>query len=140
MRILREWRQSNTGFTLIELMIVVAVIGILASIAYPSYRDQVQKTRRSEAKSALTDAASRQEQFFLDNLTYTAVIGDLGMSATTENNYYTLSIVSTATTYTVTATANGTQTNDTNCATLSISDTGSRTSENSSSAVTTDCW
>lgn len=140
MRILREWRQSNTGFTLIELMIVVAVISILAGIAYPSYLDQVQKTRRSEAKAALTDAASRQEQFFLDNLTYTAVIGDLGMSATTENNYYTLSIVSTATTYTVTATANGTQTNDTNCATLSISDTGSRTSENSSSAVTTDCW
>jgi type IV pilus assembly protein PilE len=59
------------GFTLIELMIVVAVIAILAIIAYPSYRDSVRKARRVDAKSALTDIAQMQETFFARNGSYT---------------------------------------------------------------------
>jgi len=61
----------DKGFTLIELMMVVAVIAILAAIAYPSYIDSVRKSRRSLAKSALMEAAQKQEAYYARNATYT---------------------------------------------------------------------
>ena len=66
--------QDAPGFTLIELMITVAVVGILAAIAYPSYQDSIRKSRRADAKSALLDAAHRQERFFTENNQYTNVL------------------------------------------------------------------
>jgi type IV pilus assembly protein PilE len=66
------------GFTLIELMIVVAVIGVLAAVAYPSYKDSVRKSRRVDAQSALTDAAQRLEAFYARNAQYTVDMTDLG--------------------------------------------------------------
>jgi type IV pilus assembly protein PilE len=62
-------------------MVVVAIVALLAAIAYPSYQSQIRKARRSVAKTALVEAASRQEQFFQDRKTYTAVLTDLGYSA-----------------------------------------------------------
>jgi type IV pilus assembly protein PilE len=62
------------GFTLIELMIVVAVIGILASIAYPVYEDSVRKANRRAAQGFMLDIANREQQFFLDNRAYTDTI------------------------------------------------------------------
>ncbi len=58
---------KSKGFTIIELMIVVAIVGILMSIAYPSYVDYLYKGSRAEAMSSLLDIANRQEQFFADN-------------------------------------------------------------------------
>lgn len=63
-------RRASGGFTLIELMIVVAIIGIIAAIAYPSYQDQVTKTRRMDAQGALSGFASAMERYYTENGTY----------------------------------------------------------------------
>ena len=63
---------ANHGFTLIELMIVVAIIGILASIAYPSYRNSVLKGRRAEARTAIAELMQQQERYMTQNNTYLA--------------------------------------------------------------------
>lgn len=66
------------GWTLIELVVVMAIIAILATIAYPSYVNQVRKSKRVVAKSALLDAANREEQYFFTNRAYTGALTDLG--------------------------------------------------------------
>ena len=68
------------GFTLIELLIAVAILGILTAIAYPSYTQYLLRAGRSEATSSLLEAMERQEQFYRNNLTYTAKLTDLGYS------------------------------------------------------------
>jgi type IV pilus assembly protein PilE len=86
--------RSERGFSLPELLIVLVVAAVLAAIAYPSYQQQVRKSRRSAATAALIDAASRQEQFFLDNKTYTTTInaGGLNVSSIIESGTYSLSV------------------------------------------------
>jgi len=127
--------QYSKGFTLIELMIAVAVVGILAAIAYPSYQDSVRKSRRADAKSALLDAAQREERVFTENNQYTATLGTggLNLSATTTDGYYTLAITNAAanaagriSTYTITATpvAGTTQAKDTTCSAFSVNQIG----------------
>jgi type IV pilus assembly protein PilE len=75
-------------------MIVVVVAAVIAGIAYPSYQEQVRKGRRAAATAALIDAASRQEQFFLDNKTYTTTVtvGGLNMDDVTQSGSYALSV------------------------------------------------
>lgn len=70
--------KSQSGFTLVELMITVVVIAILAMVAIPTYNDSVRKGRRSDAKSMLTHLAAKQEQYFMDNKTYADSPADLG--------------------------------------------------------------
>ncbi len=86
--------RTSRGFSLVELMVVVVVAAIIAAIAVPSYREHARKSRRADATAALIDATSRQEQFFLDNKTYTATIiaGGLNMAAVTESGTYLLSV------------------------------------------------
>ena len=69
------------GFTLIELMIVVAIVAILASIAYPSYQEQVRRTNRTEAMQLLTDVANRQQQYLMDAREYADSLADLNITA-----------------------------------------------------------
>lgn len=136
-------QKKSQGFTLIELMITVAIIGILAAIAYPSYTESVRKAKRKDAVFALTDIANRLERYYTENNKYTgATITNLGLSSSiTPDGLYTLSVPSlTATTFTVTATpvSTGPQAQDSKCGSLSITSTGSKTATGTLGNV--NCW
>ncbi len=79
--------KKNKGITLIELMIVIVIVAIIASIAYPSYQDQMQKARRSDAQSALMDAAARMERFYTQYGRYTSTIADAGIDSNGPEHY-----------------------------------------------------
>lgn len=97
--------QHNAGFTLIEIMIVIAIIGILAAVAIPSYREYNQRATIAEASTALADHRNKMEQFFLDNRSYGNA--GCGSAVATGLRFYTLTCtLGSATTYTVTATGN----------------------------------
>ncbi len=101
--------KKKAGFTLIELMITVVVIGILAAIAYPSYVDSVRKSRRADAKTAIMDNAQRMETFYAREAKYTnATLSD----NKSPDGFYSLALTAGANTYTITATPVGDQAND----------------------------
>lgn len=102
------------GFTLIEVMVVVAVVGILAALAYPSFMDAVRKSRRSDAFAALSAVQQAQERWRSNRSSYTDALTalpnasppGLGLSATSSKGYYTIAITApSATGYTATASA-----------------------------------
>lgn len=140
-------KKQRLGFTLIELMIVVAVVGILAAIAYPSYQDSVRKGRRAEAITALYGIQLAQEKWRANKTAYTANLSDLGIAAAvpaTGTAYYDLAITANSTTgFTATATAKSTggqnqdKASGVSCATLTIDQGGPvyGTSPNQSA-----CW
>jgi len=81
------------GFTLIEVMLVVAVIAILAAIALPSYNSHLRKARRADAQGALTDIASRQQQYLMDARAYAPDLATLSYTPQdTVTNWYTIAI------------------------------------------------
>lgn len=123
----------NPGFTLIELMIVVAVVAILATIALPAYTDAVRKSRRADAQSVLSEMAIRQEKWRANNTTYSSTGSEVGAPPAGSRilSHYTITTVGTASTYSVTATPIGGQANDTQsgtaCNPLAINQSGART-------------
>ena len=108
----------NKGFTLIELMITVAVIGILAAIALPAYNEQIARGRRTEAQTVLIAASQWMERFYTENYSYSANSSGTAVTDSTQfparfstspvpgqgTAMYTIGVVATATTYTITAT------------------------------------
>lgn len=138
---------NRNGFTMMELMIVVVIIGIIATVAIPSYTHYIAKATRSAGTSILTQGSNRQEQFRIDNKTYASTMTQLGFSAnpllvtsdgspttTAANAAYSVAIsAQTATTFTLTATAQGTQANrDAACTPLTLTHRSERTPP--------DCW
>ena len=124
----RAARAATGGFTLIELMITVAVVAVLAGVAYPTYMSQVMKSRRSDAKAALTAAAQAMERYYTERSTYVgAALGAAGLyPSSSTNGYYTLAItVQTAAAFTLTATPAGAQANDA-CAAFTYDQTGTK--------------
>ena len=123
-------RRLIRGFSLAELMVTVAIIGILASIAYPAYTDHVEKVRRSAAQQLMMDIAGREEQYLLDNLAYTTDLSAAGLNVTVPDEvspFYTISVALVAgppATYTITATAINAQLSDGN---LTYSGDGTKT-------------
>ncbi len=126
-----------SGFTLIELMIVVAIVAILAAIAYPSYTQYVIRANRSEATSALLAEASAQQRFFTNNNQFSVT---LLTNAVTENGHYKLTITRPNNfTYGLTATPQGNQaTQDTKCANFTLTHTGQKGISGTDSV--TNCW
>lgn len=119
------------GFTLIELMIVIAVVGILASIAYPSYQDYIRRARRIEAQSVLLDIQLLQEKYRVNHISYGS-LADLG---TFSSDYYTFAIsgnISSAYTISATAKSGTSQASDTGCTSMSLNQASVKTPDN--------CW
>lgn len=143
-------RTSSRGFSLIELMITIGIVAILASIATATYTSQVQKSRRTDARSALLDLAGREEKLYSTSNAYSDLPSDLGYGAggwpiTVGSGYYQVTVVvpdpnqgGAAGTYSITANTIGLQAGDTTCASLSVNQLGAQTSTGSGTAAT--CW
>ena len=138
--------RRQVGFTMIELMIVVAVVAILAIIALPMYSEQSRKGKRAEAAQALGDMQLRQESWRADHPTY-GVLNDLTGSAaasTSYNNglkYYTVSVAgNTATAYTLTATRKGEMVSDPNCGNFTMTMVAGVGTKGVSTGDVDHCW
>ena len=139
---------KHRGFTLIELMIVVAVVGILAAIAYPSYQEQVRKSRRADGAAVLMQNAQFLERFFTENGRYdedrdgTAVALPHATSPLDgDATYYNISLNSVSeTAFTLQAVPAGPQAGD-KCGTLTLTHVGQQGVDGSSSGITSEhCW
>ena len=120
----------NHGFSLIELMITIVVVGILAAIALPAYTNQLRKSSRAEAQSFMTTAAGNQQQYLLNRRAYASLLADLGATVPGDlNGKYTFAVAASngpPPSFTVTATAVGAQALDA-CPTLVIDNAGNKT-------------
>jgi type IV pilus assembly protein PilE len=126
-RVMRKRSDNVRGMTLIELLIVVAIVGILAAIAGPAWNDQVIKSRRADARNTLLAAQIEQEQYRANNLTYATSMSAMGMGSfdSTTRDYYRVEVVSAdATSFLITATPNGNQANDSTCNVFAVRQTG----------------
>jgi len=130
-------RRTNRGFTLIEIMIVIAIIGIVITIAAPSYTEYMKKGRRAEVVSLLSEQAQMLERFYTRNNVYTGVTG---LSA--GNDFYTLTPTITDQTFVLTATRkSGTSMATDKCGDFTLTNTGVRGMNNATTGLTTkDCW
>lgn len=143
--------KNNRGFNVVELLVTLSVVGILASIAYPSYQSQMQKTRRADAQGALLGLANSMERFYTEKNTYVGAADDekrpLNYPSQSPveggTKYYDLTInAATATTYTLWATpiSSSAQAKD-KCGTLTLTNAGVKDISGQASGVTkTDCW
>ncbi|AXK38722.1 type IV pilin protein [Crenobacter cavernae] len=118
-------RLSRSGFTLIEVLIVLAIVGILLAVALPAYQQYVQRSRRADAHAALMAASQKQSRYFLFNNEFTDRLASLGVSADSDARYYTLANPVSAdrtASYSITATvaAGGAQARDTDCTTITL--------------------
>ena len=126
------------GFTLIELMVVVLIVAVLATVAFSAYTNNVTATRRKAAAACLIEHGQFMERWYTTRLSYQNANPALGC-ATDLNQFYTFASPSTATTYTITATPKPPQsTRDTKCGTLGINQTGTKTKTGTGTVA--DCW
>jgi type IV pilus assembly protein PilE len=146
--------RETAGVTAIELAIVLAIVGVLAGLAVPAWRDHVLRANRGEARAALLSLATAEEKFYLQCNEYTSALdaaaatacspGNLRFPAASERGYYTLAVTSAdASGWTATATAVSTRTQyqDTRCRTFQLTSTGAKTARSSAnSANDSECW
>ena len=136
-------RKKQQGFTLIELMIVVAIVGILSAIAYPSYTEYVRRGHRAEARAGLLQAAQWLERVATASGTYPAAAAFPATLTTVPNNRYDISYATTGSpvvSFTLTATPKGGQVGD-NCGNYTLTNTGLRGAKGvTTGTIVTDCW
>lgn len=144
-------RDRQTGVTLMEIMIVVAIVSILAAVVYPMYQDYVVRSNRAIGKSALLEVAARQEQYFANNAGYGSdpvqlgypsayYVDRKGSQGTSTTGIYLISVTNATSApvldYTLTATRQNFQTRDTDCGNLTLNDRGVKSQTGSGER----CW
>lgn len=139
-------RTVSKGFTLIELMIVVAIVGILAAIAYPSYTEYVKRTHRAEIAGLLSEQVQALERFYSRTGQYTDIAAS-GSTAASEltlskgNDYYAITPTRAAQTFSLTADPVATSMmNGDKCGSFVITNTGARTNPGAVGVTSKDCW
>jgi len=137
----------HSGFTLVELLIVIVVASILVAIAVPSYQAQVRKSRRTDARNALLDIAAREERFLSVTNSYTAVptevgYGGLAWPQTVANGYYQVTVtIGAGPSFVLAATPIGVQISDTACASFAVTQIGRQSALDSNGVDnSTTCW
>ncbi len=152
-------RNKVLGYTLIEIIIVMAIVALLAAVAVPSYQGQIQKSRRGDALAAVTAAAAAQERWYFQISGYSDSvdnIGGTGGSLISPEGYYSVTVANNSGvgncvgggtvayncfTLTATAVAGKTQANDDDCASFSMTQLGERTAlDSASNDATSQCW
>ena len=144
----RTLPNQAAGATLVELLFVVVVVAILASVAMPTYRGYMLRAHRVEAKTALLSLAAAQEKFYLQNGTYATNLAltpappdGLGLRSTTQNGRYVIVIDAADTIgFSATATTAGAQTADDDCATFTINVLGVKGATDAGGSTATACW
>jgi type IV pilus assembly protein PilE len=142
-------RLKAIGFTVVELCVAIAIVALLAKIAYPSFMQYIINGRRADATTALLDLANRMEQYYAANNTFATATIAAGVTATdvltsnaSQQGYYTLSIVSSGTTtntYTIKASRAGAQASDALCGDYQLTSAGVKTNP-SASLPSSRCW
>lgn len=139
--------RQQRGFSLMELMVAVTIIGIIVAVALPSYNSHMLNTRRTTATSCVVEMAQFMERVYTTSMDYSK--NNAGVATALPNSscrtdltpFYTLSLVATAQTFTLTATPIGAQLKDTNCAVLTLNHAGTRTAAGSDvPAKVRECW
>lgn len=133
-------RRDTQGLTLVELMIVIVIVGILAAVAYPNYREHVTRSKRTEAKAALLQIATNQERYYLNHNEYTTDLTKLGFRVdenhVTDSGAYTINVVeASAANFRAVAEYREGGVEAGRCQTFTLQATGERTS-----APEPDCW
>ena len=132
--------KKDFGFTLIELMIVVAIIAIIAAIAIPAYSDYVTRARRADGKTALIAIQLAQEKFRANNPAYTATMASLPAATTSPKGYYTLSVSTASSTAYIAIAAPTIAQVDPECGSLIIDQNSSEAVTGTASATPDKCW
>lgn len=132
-------KKQMGGFTLIEMMIVVAIIAIISAVAYPSYQESVRKTNRADAMDTILSTAHRLERCYTSFGSYNNAGCTVPATVTSTKGYYEIEVDTDASTYTLTAepVAGTPQEKDTKCTSFVLTNTGKKTATGSASDK---CW
>ncbi len=151
----RHRARTSPGFTLIELVVTIVVLAILISVAVPAYTSQVRKTRRTEARTALLDLATREERYNSSTSVYSSTPADVGMAGaypiTVGSGYYQITVCVAAalpctadagkgSTFFLTATPVGAQAGDAQCGSFTLDSTGVQAVTGTDAATPSNCW
>lgn len=147
-RVMNCGMRKQVGFSLIELMVTLGILGLLMAIALPGYRTYTLKTNRTDAKISLAQLATLQERYYFMNNSYTDDFADIVIGATSgqpvlsDEAHYSIALTLTGggSGWTMVATAVGDQADDTTCAKLTQTSLGAKTALTSANAASPDCW